>query len=259
MCTVSVVALAGGGVRVLCSRDEQRSRRRAEPVAERACGDRRAIFPRDPDGGGTWVGVNDAGVGLALLNRTDEGPGQSGMAAQMLASRGEIIPGLLRAGSLDEVVCLAEALDPGRFRPFRLMAFDVDEAALTREDGGRVRVVWRERADEPRMETSSGLGDHLVERPRRGVFDQMVLGAFAGEAGPDGVLVAQAAFHAHRWPDRPELSVDMTRADAETVSLTELEIDAGAVRIRYLDGHPRDADGERWVEKTLRVVQPVAR
>lgn len=259
MCTVSVIPLEDGGVRVLCSRDEQRSRALAEPPAERACGDRLAVFPRDPDGGGTWVGANDAGLACTVLNRADAASSADSKTGRDFASRGEIVPELLQAASLDDAVRLAEAIDPERYRSFRLMVVGGGEAALLRADDGAVRVVWRAPIGEPRMETSSGLGDHLVEGPRQELFDEMVLGAFRDGMAGDGLVRVQDSFHRHRWADRPELSVDMSREDAETVSLTTVEVTAGSVVVRYLDGHPRDEANARSVSHTLRVIEPVSR
>ncbi len=102
------------------------------------------------------------------------------------------------------------------------------------------------------MNTSSGLGDHVVEPPRRALFTRM----FAG-AAPDDFAAIQDAFHRHRWPDRPHLSVDMDRADAETVSLTVIELDDVSVTMRYVDGHP-SADRPEIV-RTLPRCPPVRR
>ena len=68
MCTVSVVPLPDG-FSLACNRDERSSRPCASEPAAYDLRPRRAIFPRDPVGGGTWMGVNDLGLAVALLNR----------------------------------------------------------------------------------------------------------------------------------------------------------------------------------------------
>jgi hypothetical protein len=40
-------------------------------------------------------------------------------------------------------------------------------------------------------------------------------------------------FHCHRWADRPHLSVNMSRADACTVSRTVVSLGAGRVSMTY--------------------------
>lgn len=69
MCTVTVVP-SGDGFRLGCNRDERRDRALASLPSVHHLPHRTAIFPVDPLGQGTWVGVNGAGVAAALLNRT---------------------------------------------------------------------------------------------------------------------------------------------------------------------------------------------
>lgn len=69
MCTVSWIRQAGG-YRLLCSRDEKHTRQMA-PAARRP---RAAWSPvhraaETAGGGGTWIGVNQFGLSLCLLNR----------------------------------------------------------------------------------------------------------------------------------------------------------------------------------------------
>ena len=68
MCTVSIVP-DGDRFTLMSNRDERRDRAVAlQPTVERF-GARAAIMPIDPVGGGSWLGVNDAGLVAALLNR----------------------------------------------------------------------------------------------------------------------------------------------------------------------------------------------
>src|SRR5262249_8211042 len=69
MCTVSVVA-SRGGVRLVCNRDERVSRPVAQPPALHRTAAGVAIYPVDPESGGTWVGVTDRGFAAVLINRT---------------------------------------------------------------------------------------------------------------------------------------------------------------------------------------------
>ena len=80
----------------------------------------------------------------------------------------------------------------------------------------------------PQMFTSSGLGDHHVEGPRRQLFEETVL---PGE--PVDWEERQDRFHAHRWRDRPAVSVHMARAEAWTVSRTTIEIDDARIVMSY--------------------------
>lgn len=231
MCTVTLVPVKSGpapALRMLCNRDELRSRPAALPPRRRRFGGRRAALPIDPVSGGTWVAVNDAGLALTVLNvnpavRTKHSPARR--------SRGEVIPALLDGSALAEVVESALMLNAGDFAPFRLIVADLQEAAEVRSDGDRVRLVRRFRLTRPALFTSSGLGDHVVEAPRRRLFQRLVDRSVAWPA-------QQQAFHRHTWPEQPHLSVCMSRPDAETVSLTLVELSPGRVVLTYTPGSP---------------------
>ena len=57
-------------------------------------------------------------------------------------------------------------------------------------------------------------------------------------AATEAQVERQQAFHAHRWPDRPEVSVLMTRRDARTVSRTAIEVTEARVSLRYTALNP---------------------
>jgi Transport and Golgi organisation 2 len=221
VCTVSLVTWAGG-VRVVANRDEQRSRPAALPPRLVDLGGVRAIMPIDAASGGTWIAVNEIGLVVALLNvNAPHRP-----SALPPRSRGEIVPALAALTSLDEINAVATALDSSQYAPFRLVCAGGGEVMDIVPAASRSR---RGPIDSPIMFTSSGLGDHLVEEPRQGLFAVMVR---EGGRGEDAVT-RQDLFHAHRWSDAPELSVLMERADARTVSRTIVEIGEERVRLTY--------------------------
>jgi hypothetical protein len=78
----------------------------------------------------------------------------------------------------------------------------------------------------PIMFTSSSLGDQIAFTPRQTLFASLVVG------GTDP-LADQAAFHRHRWPSRPEISVEMLRDDAATVSRTAVEVRGRSMAMGY--------------------------
>src|SRR3954464_1119537 len=93
MCTLSFIPTERGYL-VAMNRDEQISRETALPP--QIFGD--ALYPRDPGGSGTWIGVNSFGITLALLNRN-----LSGTPHAKLRSRGDVIPALVGSSSLPEI------------------------------------------------------------------------------------------------------------------------------------------------------------
>lgn len=232
MCTVSIIRINRNGartpaVRVACNRDEQRSRPAALPPRMQTYGGRRAILPIDPGSNGTWVAASDAGLAFSLLNvNLPPRAALPGKPLLMRTSRGSIIPALLDAATLDEATERAEALDAMAYPPFRLVLVDAERAASVYCDGATLRSERFSLSDGPLMFTSSGLGDQLVEAPRRALFAEMFR--------PDGDLAeAQLTFHRHVWPDRAHLSVCMRRPDARTVSFTTIELSERDISLTY--------------------------
>lgn len=228
MCTVTVVPTRGA-VRLACNRDELHSRPAAHPPCVQAFGRRQAVLPVDPVSGGTWVAVNDAGLAMTVLNVNSRVGREEKPAA--LRSRGTIIPDLLPCEALVSVLSKAVALDSTLFAPFRLVLVDREELAELCSDGQHVRLVCRMAVAEPACFTSSGLGDHRVEGPRRRLFAEVC-------RRPGDLAVRQVAFHRHHWPDRPHLSVCMRRKDARTVSHTVVTLGPNDVTLTYSPDTP---------------------
>jgi uncharacterized protein with NRDE domain len=217
MCTVSIVP-RGAGFRVICNRDERLGRPAAFGPRMRDIGRRRATFPLDPPSGGTWIGGNDRGLVAVLLNRTVPGRRPAGRRV----SRGVIVPSLLEHDSLAAAVGTLGRIDLCRFEAFRIVL----------AQGGRVAMfssarTFDERAlTAPLMFTSSSLGDQVVERPRRLLFERLV-------SCRVDALEGQVRFHDHQWAEHPDVSVRMRRADAATVSRTTLDFDGNRLRFEY--------------------------
>lgn len=252
MCTVTAVPLrfraargdrpVPGDVRIICNRDEQRGHARALPPRRCTVGARTAIMPIDPQSGGTWIAVNDAGLAVCLLNAnpatTRDEP--ASLPPRTLRSRGEIVPRLAACLTLDESTRVIADFDPRPFPPFRLLLIR-HGWFLTAEADGR-GVAYRDPAplNAPIMLTSSALGDALVEPPRRALFRHLM----SGSLDP---IIAQRRFHAHSWPELSHLSVLMSRSDARTVSRTTIDLHAAAretergavMRYRSFDDPPR--------------------
>src|SRR5262249_28571018 len=116
MCTVSIVPTTGG-VRVVSNRDERRDRAAAlDPRIERL-GYRSALLPIDPEGGGSWIGVNDRGLIVSLLNRYDGGPVPAGPKT----SRGALVRLALSCDSIQAATDAVLTVGATRFQPFRLV------------------------------------------------------------------------------------------------------------------------------------------
>ena len=223
MCTVSVVP-RDDGFRLVCNRDEVVSRAVALDPQRYDLGSTSAVFPIDPDGGGTWIGVNDDGLVMAILNRS---AAQHTKQSRLdLRSRGAIIPELLRHSSVPAAVRAAGELEPTDFAPFQLVAIQGRVVSIVTWDGA-FRATRDVLMTAPLLFTSSSFGDTPVEPPRRQLFVASVINA------PDSWLEGQRRFHLHRWPDRPDISVCMERRGARTVSRSAIDVTADRSTFEY--------------------------
>lgn len=238
MCTVTVVTIAdettgqGRAIRLVCNRDERRTRPRALPPLVRMFGGRAAIMPVDPESQGTWIGVNDGGLIATLLNVNINNAQLPELTAatdgHRVKSRGTIIPLILGCDEVDAEVEIVRALDPCDFSPFRLVLLDGRRIAEIRSDGRAIRINANLFEGQPLFFTSSGLGDELVDAPRRKLFEENF-------AEAPNLREKQDRFHMHCWPERRHLSVLMSRPDAHTVSRSVVEVNDQTVRMTYAD------------------------
>jgi len=231
MCTVTIIPTGDVSFRLACNRDEARTRAAALPPKVHDLDAGQAIWPIDPEGGGTWIAVSDAGLVLVLLNRNID-PDPAPPASPR--TRGEIIPDLIRCTTARDAANALMTMNTADFRLFRLVAVDLHEVLeLIQGPEGIEQSPPRRTMDEPLLFTSSGIGDHLVDPPRRERFAAML------QSMTTDRRAAQHVFHQQRDPEHPELGVCMARCDAMTVSYTEVAVNDQAVTMNY---HPAPPD-----------------
>lgn len=238
MCTVTVIAMPGGGYRLVHARDELRTRAPGLAPQQELVDGTRAWLPRDPDAGGTWLAARADGLTLGLLNVNIPPNGRP----EPTTSRGHIITDLLGGADALSAAQAWTALDLTPYAPHRLIAVGRVGAACRvfecRWDG--LEATVDDRTGPAACFASSGLGDEKVQ-VRLPLFEEMV--------APDPTPDAQDRYHRHRWDDRPELSVLMSRRDARTVSLTGVTVRAGAGSGGEPDVWHEDLpEGEAWCD-----------
>lgn len=207
------------------NRDEQVSRPRALAPRHHWTGTRASLYPSEA-GGGTWVGTNDAGLTLALINWYAK-PQRD---RSLCVSRGIIIPHLLAAENLAEVAAMFADLPMGKINPFRLIAASAKEHYLRewRWDGKALtckRFGWARR-----HWFSSGYDEALVNKKRAAV----VRGAAKSSVTPAWLR----KLHQSHAPEQGPFSICMHRADAKSVSYTEIVAAKSGTTMRYAAGSP---------------------
>lgn len=222
MCTLTWRTNADG-YDLYFNRDEQRSRARAHAPLYKESLD--AVLPVDPDSGGTWIAVHRSGASLCLLNDY-----AGGEPTGEVRSRGALIPTLL--DSVDQVSRAVMRLDLRCFQGFTLCVFPAGlrhgngEVSAYHWDGVRLRTSVR-----LALVSSSSLDTARVLATRGDVYRHTV--PLQG-IGPEHLL----RFHASHVPSRSQASVCMHRADAQTVSLSHIVVNAMRSTFTYYDGPP---------------------
>jgi hypothetical protein len=231
VCTVSAVhSRDADALRIVINRDERRLRMLARPPEVFTPYGVPAIWPVDQQAGGTWTAINAHGLAFALLNASGS---LAAAGADELVTRGAIIPYLAAADDIDDAMRRFVS-GPARWpcRPFRLLVASFDRLVELTPVGSREHEA-------PLVLSTSSLGDHLVEAPRRALFDGL-------RRASDDPWRAQDRFHQHAWPDRRHVSVLMSRPDACTVSRTAIVITRERSELQYAalcDGWPAGITG----------------
>lgn len=252
MCTISWHADLDG-LHILCNRDEQRTREPARPPRAFIRESLDCLAPIDGRAGGTWIGANEVGLCVTLLNH--HVPGMS--RRKSYTSRGALVMQALAARSIAEVGEILDAQSLDNFRPFILLAFSLgstptDRASTPATPDSRAHRWERDGPliVEPveRITTSSSFMSRDIIASRKKTFEHM-LAANAGEVDLDLL----EAFHDSHHPTKGAYSVCMHRPDAETVSHTRVHISPDEVRMTYEPWSPCQPISER------RSRQPVVR
>jgi hypothetical protein len=234
MCTLSFLPVEGG-FHLLMNRDEQRSRPAAFPPRLHPCGNLRAIYPSE-QGGGTWIGTNEAGLTAALINWYSR-PRLSGQAA---FSRGLIIPTLLSSESSAVASLLMRSLPLHHLDPFRLFLFEATTRTITfiSSDGKHLEAVdlpW-----ERRHWFSSGYDEPEATRLRGLTCEN------SDKESDAGTLPWLRRLHRSHDPAEGPFSLCMHREDACTVSMTEVCLSKAKAELTYHSGSPcQESDGAR--------------
>lgn len=224
MCSVSFLPNSEG-FDLLMNRDEQLTRPSALPPVLHRCGERKAMFPHELNGG-TWVGVNDAGLALALINWYSQ-PQRAGTL-----SRGGVIPALLAANTGGEAESLLRELPHPRMNPFRLVVISLEEKYLKewRSNAGLLDVSampW-----EKCHWFSSGFNEEIANQVRS------LTCRCAEEESDWDSLPWLRRLHRSHLPEKGPFSLCMHREDACSVSFTEVSVNRNGAEMSYHAGPP---------------------
>ena len=227
MCTVSWIH-QDGGYQLLCNRDEKRSRAHAFGPEIKKRDGVLYLTPTDQTAGGTWIGTNEFGVSVCLLNGP---PSTRASVDRVYRSRGLLIPELLSAASLVELSERVWEFDLSSFAPFSLAILETGQYTTLIEWDGQEKTILP--YAEPYMPlVSSSFHPEGVQSKRRDEFHRMVNSAPSLDAG------LLAAFHTSHGAGPDAYSPCMHRPDAETVSFSWVSVTGSEIRFSYAAGAP---------------------
>jgi hypothetical protein len=222
MCTVSWLRRAGG-YELFCNRDERHTRKAAGPPSLRETRGVRFVAPTDGDCGGSWIGVNEAGLTLCILNRYE---GVTSSARDDYRSRGLLLTDLMDCLSVSHARARLSDADLSSYRPFTLAALSAREPALLIHWTNN-NITFDEDGDAWAPLTSSSYRPAEVTAARESVFRRMAEGA--------GAVTPELLEEFHRSHDAAggASSVCMHREDAATVSFSRVRVSAEKIEFAY--------------------------
>ncbi|ADE54945.1 NRDE family protein [Coraliomargarita akajimensis] len=209
---------------VLFNRDEKRTRSRGLPPRIVESDGTRILMPLDPDAGGSWIGVNQHGLIVALLNNyphyQDQAPKQR--------SRGKlVVDSLIHCKNVDECMEYIEQMDHRCHKGFLLFAMDPERPPRAREWQGSTlnQLSLLEDGGLPALTSSS---------VRRTDCEQFRLPRFAKATRTPEAL---RKLHELHTPADTALGPLMTRADAATDSITEIRLTSAQASMSFQSTH----------------------
>ena len=230
MCSLSIIERAGQRF-ITMNRDEARSRHEYPTLH---LDSPNVVYPRDAQAGGTWFGVNDSGIVLALLNRYQD------PQVQGKRSRGWLIPELLTLSTLDAMRGhIQSKVSVADYNPFDLVFIDAKQIYQLSWNGSQ--ASWKTHAA-PCFFTSSSLRPLEVIALRHTTFAQWQANS------NDAPLDAEAILQQLHWVETadPETAIRMRRAQTHSKSLCQVTLESHSLHLRY------------WNEGVLNALEPRA-
>ncbi|WP_250654774.1 NRDE family protein [Alkalimarinus coralli] len=226
MCTLSWAA-SGSSYQLFFNRDEQRTRQPALPPEIITHDGVSALMPVDPQGGGSWISVNEYGLGLCLLNfyqgRTPSGS---------LTSRGQLLRSLACLPTISEVSGHIYNTRLTNYAPFTLVVFQPvfsktsPATAITyfQWDG---QSLSKGKPNSPL--TSSSVDFNVVSGCRYNRYTEQVV---------HHTPLELVDYHRSHDGEKNHRSVCMHRDDAKTVSLSHITLSGQTASFHYQPGSP---------------------
>ncbi|MDQ8203271.1 NRDE family protein [Pelagicoccus sp. SDUM812003] len=234
MCTASWSVSATEAT--LCfNRDERKIRPEAEALAAHESENGKLLFARDPQGGGTWLCANEAGLCSFLLNNYGA---TAKLALQRKRfsggrSRGDLTIGCCQQASLPGAERWLRSLDLDSYKPFLLGLMSLGNSVVLSWDGCRIVRL----ASDIRFLTTSSFQTEEVEAYRKNRYIEI--------CGDDASLCSlrrRISYHFDTAHPSSAYNPLMRREESETQCVTMVSIRKTSTLMR-LQTRPFEVDG----------------
>lgn len=213
---------------VFFNRDESIRRSAAEPPSVKEQDGLSYLSPHDPDGGGTWIFANRAGLIGCLLNNY-----QAPFKAENPVSRGLLLRSLAGHPSVAPAAEALKQKNHPSYSGFHLLLFDGETMLLYNWDGRNLEQQRGTELDRPL--TSSGFRPEEVDAYRKKKFRLEVLPE--DDSFFDRLQDFHSAHDEHFAPHSPL----MVRSDARTVSQSRVAVEPHLISFSYRAVHENRA------------------
>lgn len=226
MCTVTFIPKRDG-YQLAMNRDERRTRVAGLPPIVKELNGRKIVLPMEPEGG-TWIALNDCAASLALINWYSVLTRPAGRSV----SRGEIVKAACPAQTSAEVDAALQELPLARINPFRLIGVFPTQLEIVEWSWNLARL---ERVVQP-WQTGQWISSGFDEPGAQRVRSETCRQAMAQKSF--GTIDWLRRLHRSHTPAPGPFATCMHRADAVTVSYTEIVVKGARGQMQYHAGSP---------------------
>jgi len=226
MCTVTFIARQKGYCLGM-NRDEKLTRPTGLPPNKRNVNGRAVLCPSEP-GGGTWIALDDGGTTFALINWYSI----TARVGRKALSRGEVVNSVSTASTPDFADAALARIPLNRINPFRLIGVFPVTGEIVEWRWNLKQLIRKNHRWKSQQWISSGFDEPAAQRVRGRTFQQ------ARRQRSVGSLDWLRRLHRSHTPQSGPFSTCMHRANAATVSYTEVTVSSRQATMRYHAGAP---------------------
>jgi hypothetical protein len=181
------------------------------------------LYPSEPNGG-TWIALTEKGVSFALINWYS----LQDRTKTHAISRGIVIPSVASKESPDFVKVALSKLPLSQVNPFRLVGIFPSSQEITEWRWDLKRLTRKRHKWRSQQWISSGFDELQAQRERGRTFRQELQQKSAG------TVRWLRRLHSSHTPHPGPFSTCMHRADAATVSYTQIVVSDRKAEMQYV-------------------------